>query len=90
MMGPQTYKLDGAETTVEIGNGGKSVRKATWSSDGKTLELTAKNTFQTPNGEVTSTRNDKLQLSADGKTLTVIRHSEGPRGPQDTTFVFTK
>src|SRR5690349_11804686 len=41
MMGPQgprTYNLDGTETTGETGRG-KFARKATLSSDGKTLEL---------------------------------------------------
>ena len=39
---------------------------------------------------MTLTSNDKLLLSADGKVLTVTRHSEGPRGPQDSTLVFNK
>jgi len=55
------------------------------------LELSSKSTFQGQDGaEVTSTSNDKMQLSGDGKTLTVIRHSESPRGTQDTTYVFIK
>jgi hypothetical protein len=87
--GPRTYALDGSETTGEMGRG-KFARKATLSSDGKTLELVSKLTFQGPEGEVTSTSTDKLTLSADGKSLTVVRHSEGPRGPQDSTLVFNK
>jgi hypothetical protein len=31
-----------------------------------------------------------MSLSADGKVLTVERHSEGPRGPQDSTLIFNK
>jgi hypothetical protein len=89
MMGPRTFNLDGSETTGEMGRG-KFSRKATMSSDGKTLELVSKLTFQGPEGEVTSTSTDKLTLSADGKMLTVVRHSEGPRGPQDSTLVFNK
>ena len=90
MMGPRTFNLDGSETTGETGRG-KFVRKATVSSDGKTLELVSKMTFQTPDGnEVTSTTNEKLSLSADGKSLTVVRHSESPRGAQDSTLVFNK
>ena len=89
MMGPRTYNLDGSETSGDMGRA-KFVRKATLSSDGKTLELVQKTTFQGPDGEVTATSTDKLTLSADGKTLTVVRHSEGPRGPQDSTLVFTK
>ena len=88
--GPRTYNLDGSETTADMGRG-KAVRKASWSKDGKTLELSSKTTFQGQDGtEMTSTSNDKMQLSGDGKTLTVIRHSESPRGTQDTTYVFIK
>jgi hypothetical protein len=87
--GPRTFNLDGTETTVETGRG-KSVRKATWSTDNKTLELTSKSTFQGPNGEMTATSTDKLTLSEDGKTLTVASHRETQRGPQDSTLVFTK
>lgn len=90
MMGPRTYNLDGTETTGETGRG-KFARKATLSSDGKTLELVSKNMFTGPDGnEVTITNSDKLSLSADGKVLTVVRHSESPRGAQDSTLVFNK
>jgi hypothetical protein len=93
MMGggsPRTYNLDGSETTGEMGRG-KFARKATLSSDGKTLELTSKVTFQGQDGnEITTTSTDKLSLSADGKTLTVVRHAETPRGAQDSTLVFNK
>ena len=90
MGGPRTFNLDGSETTGEMGRG-KFARKATLSSDGKTLELVSKVTFQTPDGnEVTTNSTEKLTLSADGKSLTVVRHSESPRGPQDSTLVFNK
>ena len=90
MGGPRTYNLDGSETSGDTGRG-KFVRKAILSSDGKTLELTSKSTFTGQDGnEMTINSSDKLTLSADGKTLTVVRHSESPRGPQDSTLVFTK
>ena len=89
MMGPRTFNLDGSETTGDTGRS-KFARKATLSSDGKTLELVQKTTFQGPDGEMTATSNDKLSLSADGKVLTVVRHSESPRGTQDSTLVFNK
>ncbi|HEX6046817.1 MAG TPA: hypothetical protein VFZ22_20160 [Pyrinomonadaceae bacterium] len=89
MGGPRIFNLDGTETSGEMGRG-KFVRKATLSSDGKTLELTTNTTFQGPEGEVTGKQVDKLSLSDDGKTLTVARHSEGPRGPQDSTWVLNK
>src|SRR5687767_11336985 len=84
MGGPRIFNLDGTETSGETGRG-KFVRKAAWSNDGKTLELTTKTTFQGPEGEVNVTSTDKLELSADGKVLTAARHSETPRGPQDST-----
>jgi hypothetical protein len=87
--GPRTYNLDGSEVTGEMGRG-KFARRASWSGDGKALELTSKTTFQGQEGEMTLTSSDKLQLSADGKSLTVTRHSESPRGPQDSTLVFNK
>ena len=89
MGGPRTFNLDGSETATE-NERGKTVRKATVAADGKTIELSSKSTFQGPNGEVTLNSNDKLQLSADGKTLTVNRHSESPRGTQDSTLVLNK
>jgi hypothetical protein len=70
---------------------GKFARKATLSSDGKTLELVGKQMFTGQDGnEITITNTDKLSLSADGKVLTVVRHTESPRGPQDSTLVFNK
>jgi hypothetical protein len=90
MGGARTFNLDGSETSGETGRG-KFTRKATLSSDGKTLELTQKSTFQGPDGnEVTLNSTDKLSLSADGKVLTVSRHSESPRGAQDSTWVLNK
>ena len=87
--GPRSYNLDGSDTAFEAGPA-KGARKASWSSDGKTLELTSKSTFSGPNGEVTVSSSDKLQLSSDGKVLTVNSHRESPRGPQDSTLVFNK
>jgi hypothetical protein len=90
MGGPRVFNLDGSETNGEMGQA-KFVRKATLSSDGKTLELATKTTFSREGEEITTTQNDKLSLSADGKVLTVARHSEGgPRGPQDSTWVLNK
>ena len=91
MGGPQTYNLDGIEADSENG-GTKTAHKATWSGDQKTLELWAKTTRTGQDGtERTSTSTDKLQLSGDGKVLTVNRHSEGGRnGTQDSTLVFNK
>lgn len=87
--GPRTFALDGSETSADMGRG-KVVRKAAVSADGKTIDLTSKATFQGPDGEIVSTTTEKLVLSGDGKMLTVTRHSESPRGAQDSTLVFNK
>lgn len=90
LFGPRTFNLDGSETTGETARG-KYVRKATVSGDGKTIELVTKSTFAGQDGnEIQTTSNDKLQLSADGKMLTVNRRSETPRGTQEATLVFNK
>jgi len=85
--GPLAYKLDGSESTVEMGQG-KALLKASWV--GNALELSRKSTFNGPNGEVTSSETRKLELSSDRKVLTATVHSEGPRGTQDSTLVFNK
>jgi hypothetical protein len=90
---PISYNLDGSEATVEMQGRmpGKATTKAAWSSDSKTLELTAKRSGTGQNGETfTFTTSDKLSLSEDGKVLTDARHSESPRGAQDSTLVYNK
>src|SRR5690242_5855187 len=47
--GPRTFNLDGSETSADMGGRGKVLRKATLSSDGKTLDLSSKSTFEGPN-----------------------------------------
>lgn len=90
-MGPRTFNLDGTETSGEMmGGRAKFVRTSKWSNENKTLELFTKSTFQREGEEITTTSTDKLELSADGKVLTVARHSESPRGPQDSTWVLNK
>jgi len=90
MGGPQSYNLDGKEVTSEVPNGGSSTMKATWSSDGSGLELSSVRTGSRDGQEFKFTTTDKLSLSGDGKVLTVSRHSESPRGTQDSTLVFNK
>ncbi len=90
--GQRVYNLDGKEVTADAGGqmGGTNTTKATWSSDGKGLELSSVRAGNFNGNDVKFTSVDKLSLSADGKTLTVVRHSEGPRGTQDSTLVFNK
>jgi hypothetical protein len=86
------YMLDGSETTVEAtgGRGGTSTLKAEWKDGGKTLELKRVSKFNFQGHDVTATTTEDWSLSADGKTLTVKRSSESPRGSQTSTLVFDK
>lgn len=92
MGGPRTYTLDGKEVTAEVTGqmGGSNTMKSSWSTDGKTLELSSVRTGNRDGTEFKFTTTDKMSLSADGKVLTVNRHSESPRGPQDSTLVLNK
>ncbi|MGH9800525.1 MAG: hypothetical protein ACRD82_09190 [Blastocatellia bacterium] len=82
-----TVKLDGSETKTE-NERGKSSTKASW--QGSVLEIKSSNTFSGPNGEMTMTTTEHWELADGGKTLKVHRVSESPRGPQESTWVFTK
>jgi len=90
--GPRTYTLDGKEVTTEGGGqmGGTNTTKATWSGDGKTLELNSVRAGSFNGQDFKATSTDKLSLSGDGKVLTVVRHSESPRGTTDSTWVLNK
>jgi hypothetical protein len=90
--GTTTYKLDGTETTAEAtgGRGGTSTMKAEWKDGGKTLELKRVSKFNFQGNDVTATTTEDWSLSADGKTLTIKRSSESPRGSQTSTLVFDK
>ena len=90
--GPQSYNLDGKEATsdVTIGqNTGKVTTKATMSAGA--VELMRKSVFTVEGAERVNTTTQKLSLSSDGKTLTVVTKREGGQTPApDTTFVYTK
>jgi hypothetical protein len=90
--GTTVYTLDGKETSTEVeGRMGKvPVKlKAELEKDGK-LKLTRTSTFNTQMGEMTMTTKETWSLSDDGKTLTVKRESETPRGTNSSEMVFTK
>jgi hypothetical protein len=89
MGGPRTYTLDGKEVTSEA-MGGSLAMKSSWANEGKTLELSSVRSGSRDGTDFKFTSTDKMSLSADGKVLTVERHSESPRGPQDSTMVFAK
>ena len=86
--GPQSYNLDGKEASSEVTfgqNTGTRTTKATTS--GGTLELMSKTVV----GDRTNSTTQKLSLSGDGKTLTVVTHREGGQQPTpDSTAVYNK
>ena len=89
--GTVAYSLDGKETIVEIdGPNGKLPIKYTGKIDGGKANLSSTRTFNGPMGEVTATTKDVWTLSADGKTLTVVREQTSPRGVSTSTMVFAK
>ena len=90
--GPQSYNLDGKETTSDIAFGPNTAKLTTKATGSPTaLELLRKTAFTPQDGsERVSTTTQKLTLSGDGKTLTAAVHSEGGRNAGDSTLVFTK
>ncbi|MEP6900786.1 MAG: hypothetical protein ABJA66_03490 [Actinomycetota bacterium] len=90
--GTTVYTLDGKETSMEIeGPMGKMPvkLKAELESGGK-LKLSKLSSFTTQMGEITITTKETWTLSDEGKTLTVKRDSETPRGTNSSEMVFTK
>jgi hypothetical protein len=89
--GTVSYSLDGKETIVEIdGPNGKMPIKYKGSIEGGKANLSSSRSFTGGMGEVTVTTKDVWTLSADGKTLTVVREQTSPRGTSNSTMVFAK
>lgn len=90
--GTTVYSLDGKETKVEQETPmGKFpvAYKANLEKGGK-LNLSSSRTISGQMGEMTITTKETWQLSEDGKTLTIKRETETPRGAQSSEMVFTK
>src|SRR5215510_12830417 len=97
-----TYTLDGNETVIQMeareGDadqpgqlGGNLVAKASWKNSGKILELQYTRQLKTPDGNERSvTSKDRWELSNDGKTLTIKRAVETPRGTHEVKLLFIK
>lgn len=85
------YTLDGKETVTDMAGafGGKMTAKAKAEKDGK-LKLIQTRNIETPMGARSMKLTETWSLSADGKTLTVKRESETPRGNNSSELVFTK
>jgi hypothetical protein len=89
--GATTYTLDGKETSTEVeGRMGKIPVKLKAELDGGKLKISRSSTFTTQMGEMTTTTKEVWALSEDGKTLTVKRDMESPRGTNSSEMVFTK
>lgn len=91
--GDQTYNLDGKEVSADQpGPGGMTVPVKTLGKwDGSKAVITTSRTMTGPDGTTsTSTTRITYELGADGKTLTVTRDSESPRGKSSTTSVYAK
>ncbi len=85
------YTLDGKETVTDMAGamGGKMTAKAKAEKDGK-LKLEQTRNVETPMGARSMKLTEMWSLSADGKTLTVKRDTESPRGTNSSELVFTK
>jgi hypothetical protein len=82
-----TYNLDGSETTNTTQRG-ESKSKVSW--DGSSLVISSESSFNGPNGAMTVTSKEVRSLSADGKTMTVVRTSQTPNGEMTRKTVFDK
>ncbi len=84
------FQLDGTEVKTEaVGGMGGTVKLKAKASDGK-LSLKTSREFNSPNGAVQVTTNEKWELSADGKTLTIKSDMVTPRGNMFQKLVFEK
>jgi hypothetical protein len=81
------YNLDGSESTNTTMRG-ESKGKVSW--DGNSLVLTIESTFHGASGPVPVTSREVRSLSADGKTMTVMRTSQTPNGEIKRKTVFDK
>ena len=86
-----TYSLDGKENTIQQeGPMGQVPVTLKAKIDGGKLNLSSSRTITTPNGEISITTKETWTLSDDGKTLTVHREQNSPRGSTSYDLVFAK
>jgi hypothetical protein len=77
------YSTDGKETTSSIRD---NQIKSTAKWEGDELVIAGKTSFE--GGDVTLA--DRWSLSADGKTLTILRHVNSPMGETDQKIVLER
>jgi hypothetical protein len=93
--GPEsrTFSLEGKETSVDTVSGGIPTPpmklKAEMKKDG-TLYLSIVRKFSGQMGEVELTTKETWSLSADGKTLTIDREMNSPRGSNTSKLVLAR
>lgn len=89
--GTTKYTLDGKELKTEVdGPMGKMPQTLTAKIDSGKLSLSKSSTISTPMGEATISTKESWSLSADGKSLTVVKDQTSPRGTSSSTMVFVK
>ena len=88
-----SYNLDGSESSTDVTRGqmtGKSVTKAKWADDKKTLEASIVFTGKRGDTDVTNTTTEKWSLSDDGKVLTVTSTRTGGQNNAESKYVLNK
>lgn len=90
------YNLDGSETKTETiirtpdgPTPVPAILKASVKADGN-IHIVITRELQMPNGAFKGITNEDWELSADGKTLTVHRSDDTPRGKMDMDMIFVK
>ena len=92
--GKLTYSLDGKKATTEVtgpnGNTSTVDTEAKWDKAQKGLELKSVRHVNFQGNAMDFTTKETWELAEDGKTLTIKRSSESPRGTQESKLVFVK
>ena len=82
------YTLDGKES-LNTSPRGDSKSVATWSADGKTLNISTSRTMDM-NGETRVMKSTEVWTLTDANTLTVLSTRQGPDGEVKSTMVYDK
>jgi hypothetical protein len=82
------YTLDGKES-INTNPRGESKSVATWSADGKTLNIATSRTMDM-NGETRVIKSTEVWTLADAKTLTIVLTRQSPDGEVKSTMVYDK
>ncbi len=83
-----TLKTDGAEQEIPGFMGRTSKATAKW--EGNVLVVDTVSQFEREGEQITIKSNDRWELSADGKTLTITGKTSTPMGERESSRVFEK